>query len=49
MRDITISDLEKIMRTINDLERLMRNEFNQTNRAINEILKLLKQYLPKIK
>lgn len=49
MRDITISDLEKIMRTINDLERLMRNEFNQTNRTINEILRLLKQYLPKIK
>lgn len=39
MRDITIYDLEKIMRT----------EFAKTNRTIDEILRLLKKYLPKIK
>lgn len=37
MRDITISDLERIM----------RNEFDKTNRTIDAVLRLLKRYLPK--
>ena len=33
--------------TINDLEKIMKKEFDKTNRTIDEILKLLKKYLAK--